>query len=163
MVEFPAGEKIEEGIKLREIDVEQLLGELTEQEFSGYIVATVYGYAGIEEGIILFKEGIAVGSSYEFNQLNKVIEGDEALLQSLNALKAKYGIMDINSLSKQQAELTVTFKDSLKVKERSFPDLKKMVPREYSPQYSKKVIEEAGEKEKSRYEIMKALGLVDLE
>lgn len=162
-MDFPAGEKLEEGIKLREIDLEKLLTELTEQKFSGYVIATIYGFVGLEEGLILFREGIAIGSMYEYNQLNKTVEGDDALLQSLNALKAKYGIMDINTLSKQQAELTVTFKDSLKVKERNLSELKKMLPKEYSAEYSKKVIRESGETEKSRYEIMKALGLVELE
>lgn len=162
-MEFPAGEIVEEGIKLNDVDVSQILKELCDQRFSGYVIATVYGHAGIEEGLLLFKEGIAIGSVFEFSQMNKTIEGDNAMLYSLNALKAKYGVMDINSLSKQQAELIITFKDSIKAKERAFSELKKMIPAQYSSEYSKRIIREASEKEKTRYEVMKALGLVELE
>ena len=162
-MEFPAGEVLEESIKINEINIEQVLKELIEQKFSGYLVVTIYGYTGIEEGLILFRDGITIGSFYEYNQINTVIEGDNALLESLNALKAKYGIMDINALSKQQAELIVTFKDAIKTKERSLQELKKMLPQKYSTDYSKKVLRETSETEKSRYEVMKALGLVELE
>lgn len=160
-MEFPAGEKIEECLTVNKVSLEELLKSFKESEFSGYIVITVYGYASIEEGILMFKSGNIVGSLFTYDTSNQTIEGEEALLRTLNAFKAKYGVSDINSLSKQQVELTITFKDLMKVKEYQLKDLIKMIPKTYSTQYSESGIKES--KEKSRYDIMKKMGLLGID
>ena len=160
-MEFPAGEKIEECLNVNKVSAEELFKSFKESEFSGYIVVTVYGYAGVEEGILLFRNGIIVGSLFTYDTSNQTIEGEEALLRTLNAFKAKYGVLDINSLSKQQVELTITFKDLMKVKEYQLKDLVKMIPKTYSTQYFESGIKES--KEKSRYEIMKKMGLLGVD
>ena len=109
-MEFPAGEKIEEGLTINKVNPEELFKSFMDSEFSGYIVLTIYGYAGIEEGLLLFQKGIIVGALFSYDTSNHSIEGEEALVRILNAFKAKYGVLDINSLSKQQVELTITLR-----------------------------------------------------
>jgi hypothetical protein len=160
-MEFPAGEKIEECLNVNKVNLEELLKSFKESEFSGYIAVTVYGYAGLEEGILMFKSGNLIGSLFTYDTSNQTIEGEEALVRTLNAFKADYGVIDINSLSKQQVELTITFKDLMKIKEYQLKDLVKMIPKTYSTQYSESGINES--KEKSRYDIMKKMGLLGID
>lgn len=160
-MEFPAGEKIEEGLNINKVNPEELFKSFKDSEFSGYIVLTVYGYAGIEEGLLLFQKGTIVGALFSYDTSNQSIEGEEALVRILNAFKAKYGVLDINSLSKQQVELTITFKDVMKVKEYQLKDLAKLMPKTYSTQYSEKGIKESDEK--SRYDILKKMGLLGID
>lgn len=160
---LPIGEIIEENLVLSQIEVKGLLEALIEKEFTGYIANTIDGFAGIEEGILLFKKGNLIGSYYEYTNYDIVVYGSPAVNHTLNSLTAEKGIMDIISLSNQQADLVTAFNDRLKITIKfKKGELLGLVRRRYTTEHAEKTLSKVIEKHESRKSVLKRLGLSEI-
>ena len=160
---LPVGEVISRDLNLREMDIRRLLEGFFDKRFSGYIVATIDGFDGLEEGVLIFKEGALLASLYEYDLHGITVFGDTALPHVFNSFAAVYVVADIVSLSNQQVELVTAFNDKSKLlKIVSRGDVGRMIPKVYSSEYAKSVLTDVVKKEESKVDIFKKLGLSGL-
>lgn len=160
---IPVGNFLEKGADLKKIDLQKKAGDLSAKAFSGYLVLTIEGYTGIEEGVLLFRNGEMTGSVFEFIKFGETFFSDDALKLTANASKANHGIVDVIELSKQQAELVLAFNDKMAFPKAIQPkDLSRVVTSNYDIELVKKFVSDKIKKEESRFDIMKKLGLKGL-
>ncbi|HIH10147.1 MAG TPA: hypothetical protein HA254_05785 [Candidatus Diapherotrites archaeon] len=160
---LPVGEVISRGLNLREMDLRRLLEGFYDKGFSGYIVATIDGYDGVEEGVLIFKDGGMVAALYDYDQHGLTVMGDGAMPHVFNSFAAEYVVADIVSLTNQQVDLVTAFNDKsklLKVVGKS--DVGRMIPRIYSAELAKSTLKELVKKDESKSELFKKLGLTGL-
>jgi len=160
---LPVGDVIEDNLILSEIDVKGLIEAFVDKQFTGYIANTIEGIAGIEEGVLLFKKGELLGSFYEYLNYDKIIFGKEAVEHAFNSLSAEKGIMDILSLTTQQADLVTAFNEKVKVSikfKRS--DLQGLIRRRFSTSFAENIIKSTDGKSESRKSVLKRLGLSEI-
>ncbi|HZX19891.1 MAG TPA: hypothetical protein VFF13_02665 [archaeon] len=160
---LPVGEVISQGVNFREIDSQRLVESFFDKKFSGYIVMTLQGFNGLEEGILLFKEGFLVGSIYEYDLQGLTVFGDSSIEHVFNAFAAEYVSADIVSLSNQQVDLVTAFNDKAKLhKVISKKDIGRSIPKVFSPQQAELVLKDFLGKKDSKKDIFKKLGLSSL-
>lgn len=160
---LPVGSLIKEGVKLSDVNFSNIASTLMSESFSGYIIITIEGYSGIEEGMVLFRKGELIGSIFDYTKFEVTVYGDAAAEQVFNASKAKHGIFDICSLNTQQVDLITAFNEKVNVENQiNAKNLNRMIPSTYDAKYAKKVLVDALKKEESKYEIFKKLGLSDI-
>ena len=160
---LPVGELIEEGLSAREMDFRKALGSLVKNSFTGYIVITADGSAGIEEGILIFKKGELVASVFEYNKFDVTVFGDAAIDHFFNSTQAEFAMVDISTLTTQQVDLITAFNEKIETFETVSPKtLNKLVPSKYNGELAKKVLAEALHKEESKHDIFRKLGLTDI-
>ncbi|AJF60815.1 MAG: hypothetical protein J4224_01280 [Candidatus Diapherotrites archaeon] len=159
---LPVGDIIKQGIKLKEFD-SRIIESFYDKEFSGYLVASIEGYAGIEEGALLFKKGLLIGAFYEYLNYGITVHGNQAVQQVFNSLAAEYGVIDVISLTNQQADLITAFNDKIKLTVNvGKKDVRKLSRSFYSNEFAEKVLSKVLEKHESRKNVFKKLGLTDL-
>lgn len=157
---LPVGELIEEGIELSSINPKQKLEELADKIFSGYIVTLIEGFDGLEEGVLIFKKGILIAAAHEYCKYGITVFGDVSLEQVTNAMRAKYGVSDLISLTVQQADLVTAFNDKLRLtRDYSKGDLAKIIPKKYSTSPAEKTLSQVLKKEESKHDLLKRFGL----
>ena len=157
---IPTGEIVEENFSLKGVSLSQKVLTLMEESFTGYLVLTSVGRGGIEEGLVLMREGKAIGAVYEYLKFRKIVYGNIALGLLLNAGMAEHGVMDISKLSRQQAELATAFNEKMALAvEISDSDLAKIIPNEYNPAFAEKAIEKELETKESKFDVFKKFGL----
>ena len=61
---LPIGEVVSQGINLKEVDGRRLVETFYDKNFSGYLVSTIEGFDGLEEGVLLFKGGSMAAAFY---------------------------------------------------------------------------------------------------
>src|SRR3989338_7605682 len=160
---LPVGEVISRGLNLREMDLKRLLEGFFEKGFSGYIVATIEGYDGLEEGVLIFKEGGMVSALYDYDLHGLTVFGDAAVPHVFNSFAAEYVVADIVSLSNQQVELVTAFNDKSKLtKPVGRGDVGRLIPKIYSNEFAKSTLKELVKKDESKSELFKKLGLTGL-
>lgn len=161
---LPADKPFKEGLKLKETDFKKLLVQLMQESFTGYLVLMVQGSEGIEEGILVMKNGLATGCYHELMKLsNYIFYSDKAIAAFLNASALKKGIIDVFSLNLQQADLVLSFNEQIKLSTAMQAEFRKKVDELPLKEVSKAFIEEAlaamPEKEKvSKEELIKRFG-----
>lgn len=157
---IPVGEIVEENVSLKEVNLGKKLSGLMNEEFSGYVVLTVEGRSGIEEGLALLKGGTLVGGIYEYIRFGKIIYGDNALAQLLNSGLAEFGVMDVGKLSKQQIELIIAFNERIELKKKlSQKELSSATPKRYNAGAAETELGEELKKKESRFDILKRIGI----
>ncbi|MCX8189636.1 MAG: DUF2226 domain-containing protein [Candidatus Diapherotrites archaeon] len=160
-MELPLGTPYQEHLKTTEVDMLKGINDLMQKAFTGYIVVTIQGIDGMEEGAILFRNGIIVGAGYEFMKSGTTIDGTDAFEIVLNAFKAKAGIIDIYSLSLQHMDLVIAFHEKMLIKAKIDPKtLQKLYPKEFSDRFAKAVIKQ--QEEQSKYDVFKKIGLPEM-
>ncbi len=163
-MDLPAGQKLEEGLKTEDIKAESKIIALIKSNFTGYLICTIKGYAGIEEGVILFKQGTIIGAFYDYINKDKELLGANAIERAFNCLLAKKGIIDIVALTSQQIDLITAFQEKILLKEPM--DIKKVsraIPSKYSEHYAKQALEGSKAEEKTRFDIFKRAGIFGVE
>ena len=75
---LPVGEVLQQAISIKEINTKDLVISLLEKKFSGYAVITTDGFDGIEDGAIIFREGLAVAAFYTYDNFSISIYGNTA-------------------------------------------------------------------------------------
>ncbi|MBU0661853.1 MAG: DUF2226 domain-containing protein [Candidatus Diapherotrites archaeon] len=157
---LPVGESVAEGVGLREFDAKGVINSLFDKLFSGYLVVTIDGYDGMEEGVLLFKKGVLIASIYEYMNYDIVVFGEPALMQSFNALVAEFGAVDIYALSNHQVSLVGMFSEKIILPN---PILKRdsgrLYVKEFTNQYAKQVLAEVIKTHESREAVFKRIGL----
>jgi len=160
---LPIGEVISRGVNLKEIDVIRLISGLVKKKFSGYIVATLEGVKGLEEGILIFKSGVLTAAFYEYSLFGITVFGDSALPHVFNSFAGEYLIGDIVSLSNQQADLVTAFHDKAKVEGVvSEKEISRLIPRVFSEKFSQSVLNKVVESKETKDDVFKKLGLSKL-
>ncbi|MBI5884947.1 DUF2226 domain-containing protein, partial [archaeon] len=153
-----------EALKLELAEFRQLLQQLMQEGFNGYIVLMVQGLQGIEEGILVFKNGQPVGCYHELMKLNHVFYSDRALNAFLNASAARKGIIDVFRLDLQQVDLVLSFNEKIKLSEAMKSEFPKKINELPLKEFSSSFIQEAlqalpAEDKLTKTELMKKLGL----
>jgi hypothetical protein len=158
------GDKVKQGINLQDFDQKKEVLSLMGNSFSGYVIVTSEGLDGIEEGALILKSGMPVGALYEYSKFDITVFGEGALPKIFNAFLAKYGVVDIYSLSNQQVDLVTAFNDRIKIENVLDQNaIKKLFPSKYSLKLAEEVLSQVLEKHESRTSILKKLGLSALE
>jgi len=163
-MDLPAGQKLEEGLKTGETNAGNKIISLVKSSFTGYLICTIKGYMGIEEGVLLFRQGAIIGSFYDYINKDKELLGEDALKRAFNCLLAPKGIIDVVALTGQQLDLITAFQEKILIKNPI--DLKrasKTVPQKYSEDYAKQALEGAEVREKTRFDIFKRAGIFGVE
>ncbi|MCD6230158.1 MAG: DUF2226 domain-containing protein [Candidatus Diapherotrites archaeon] len=94
-----------------------LLSDLIKKNFFGYVVVTINGVDGLEEGSIVFENGSSVAASYEFIKHDKKVSGDASLELVFNAVAAQHGVIEVYELKKDQVQIILALNDdSFKLK-----------------------------------------------
>jgi hypothetical protein len=133
---------------------------LLKNGFDGYIVATIEGASGLEEGLLLLRGREIIGAVFEALRINKQLSGVESLRLVLNLLKAKKGVFDVNALSRQQIDLIIAFNEKLVLpKPLGESLLLKLEPSSYQPELVSKALEIELEAMDSRHGLLKKIGL----
>jgi hypothetical protein len=159
-VNIPVGEIIEENVSLKDVNIGKKLSELMNEKVTGYIVLTVEGRSGIEEGLGIIKDGILIGGIYEYIRFGKIIYGDTAMAQLLNSGLAEFGVMDIGRLSKQQIELIIAFNERIELKNKlSQKELLSAMPKKYNAGSAETELVKGLKKKESKFDILKRIGL----
>lgn len=156
-----AGNPLERGKYLDEIDTRAFIVKLMEKSFSGYICVAIQGKMGLEEGTVVLHNGAIVSSDYEYFYYNKTFKADSGLERSLNALRAPIGVVDAFSLSAYQVQLILTLNEENNLK-KSVTTEDLIVPAAFSFNYEEELGEEVPEEEVTREQMLKRLGLTRL-
>ncbi|VVC00594.1 Uncharacterised protein [uncultured archaeon] len=160
---LPVGDLISRGVNLREIDIKKLIDGFYEKSFSGYLIVTLEGFDGIEEGVLIFKEGTLNAAFYEYDLYGITVFGDSAIPHIFNSLVAPYLIGDIIALSDQQVDLIAAFNEKSRLaKPVQRNDVARLIPKSYSTDLAKSMLGQYLKKEDSKKEIFKKFGLTSL-
>lgn len=160
---LPIGEITQQGVDSRKFDETKEINSLFDKLFSGYLVITIEGFGGVEEGIMIFKKGRIVGTIYEYMNYGITIFGESAIPQIFNSLAAEFGVIDVVSLTTDQVDLVIAFNDKIKLPiELGKRDVSKFFVKKFSPSYAAKVLSKVVEKQETTKTIFDKLGLSDL-
>ncbi len=160
---LPVGEAVKQSVALKDFNYRKEIEGFFNSGFSGYLVTTVEGFDGIEEGVLLFKEATLVGALYEYTNYGITVFGDIALPQVLNGLVADYGVVDVYRLTNQQVDLVTAFNDKVKLSRTvGKRDITKYFKKKFSSEYAEKTLSDVLKKYESRESIFKKLGLSGL-
>lgn len=111
---FPQGTMRIAGKTPKQWDPKMELDALAQQNFSGYVIETLYNGQGIDECALIFRLGQGIGATYELHASNQSISGDASLALLGNALAVEAGMLDVVELSTQQVDLITAFNAKLK-------------------------------------------------
>ena len=92
-------------------DVLNVVRELREKRFTGYLALCIKGQKGLEEATLLFDNGKVIGSGYEYYAYSKELFGEKAFQRFLNATAAKNGTLDAFETTLEQLHLVLAFHD----------------------------------------------------
>ncbi|MAG18136.1 MAG: hypothetical protein CL944_01540 [Candidatus Diapherotrites archaeon] len=160
---LPVGEVISQGVNFKEVDSKRLVQSLYEKNFSGYVIVAVEGYDGLEEGMLLFKQGKMVGAYHEYDLHGITVFGDDSITHVFNSFAAEYVVGDLVSLSNQQVDLVTAFNDKTKLEAPiSKADIQKLIPKVYSSELAKNILSEVVQEKDNRKDVFKKLGLSGL-
>jgi hypothetical protein len=157
---IPVGQLVEENTPLKGTNLAKKLSSLMLNGFTGYLVLTIEGRSGIEEGLALLKGGFIVGAIYEYVKFDSSFYGNDALQQLMNSSLAEYGVIDVGSLSKQQVELIIAFNEKIELaKPIEAKQIEKIVPKRYDAKVAEKALGKELKKKESKFDVFKKLGL----
>ena len=157
---LPVGSVQAQGLKLEGTDFLQQALELSKQNFIGYLVLTIDGFDGFEEGLLFLKSGECIGAVYDYLKYGKTLYGEEALPAVLNASSAEKGVLDVCSLTAQQLDLVMAFNDRILLPQnKAVKDLSSLKTRSFESSFAKKHLAGLLEAEESKFEILKKFGL----
>ena len=99
---------------IQAVDAKRELDELAGMGFSGYVIESILLPSGLEESALVFRNGIGVGSQYEYYSRARTLQGDESLAHVLNVFIAEHAVVDVVELSVQQVDLVTAFNPKIK-------------------------------------------------
>ncbi len=100
---------------VKTFDSRRELEDMAASSFSGYLVESLFGNAGVEESALLFRYGQGIGATYEYYGSKQTLYGDAALPHVMNGYLVENGVLDIMELSTQQVDLVTAFNAKLKL------------------------------------------------
>ncbi|MFH1752067.1 MAG: DUF2226 domain-containing protein [archaeon] len=157
---LPASNPVEQGLSLNETDVKKMVADLTTHNFTGFISATVEGFDGLEESLLLFKQGFLVAVSFNYLKQDLKFLGQDAFKRVFNSLASNQGIIDVFSLTLQQLDLVMAFNEKSKLsKSVSRKDLNSFYTSNYQVEPVKVDLKQSGLRVQSKYDLLKKRGL----
>ncbi|MDD5163675.1 MAG: DUF2226 domain-containing protein [Candidatus ainarchaeum sp.] len=161
-MDLPVGEFLESGIIVKGNIVKEKVAALLETDFAGYVVITIEGRSGIEEGALLLQQNRAIGAIFDYLRFSKKVLGEEAVAHFFNAAKADFGVMDIISLTKQQIELIIAFNEKIELgKPLLQRDLAKIGTEKFNPGLAESALGNELLKRESRFDVFRKVGLTE--
>jgi len=134
--------------------------ELMQSGFDGYLVATIEGVSGLEEGLLMVKGQEVVGVVFDAMRVHKQLHGLNALRLVLHIFKARQGIFDVNRLSRQQIDLIMAFNEKIRLpKAVGLELLSKLAPKAYDSAFVSKELAIDPQATESRGNLLKKMGL----
>ena len=162
-MDLPLGTPLREGLKTGESDLLQIINNMNEKAFSGYIICTLENQKGMEQGVLLFKKGSIAGAYYEFTTHGVQVSGDSAVRLVFNSFLASKGIIDINSLTTQQIDLITAFQEKILVTDAiDTKKLNKLYPKEYNYELAREYVKTQAD-ESTRLDLFRQRGLLGVE
>lgn len=155
---IPQGKPILKNTALKGINYQNMLTDLINKKFNGYICITIKDIFGIEDSVIILEDGIIKGAYHNFIDKSKDIFGDDALKIFMSNITANIGTIEIYSLSKEQTELVLTFNDKLK----TYPIKDMKILNQYSNlkvKYNLNLEENKESNVETKYDLFKKIGL----
>jgi len=162
VLNFPVGETVESLVELARFGADRVL-ELQARKFSGYVVVTLDGVSGIEEGLLFLMDGRVVGCAYSLDAAELAVYGRNALALFFNGLAARHGIVDLCGLSRQQLELILALEEKIACDE-PLGGMRSLKVAAYSPEPVRKLLPHgAGSQKKyTKNDLFKRIELTDL-
>ena len=154
------GNAVEMGKILGTFDVKSYLIRLMDEKFNGYVCITALGKTGLEEGLLIFHNGLIASSDYEYYKYNKRFKAEEGLKRTLNAFYAKNGVVDSFSLSVYQVQLILTLNEECNLHEKIGKENLKL-PESFSFSFEEELMEKK-EEVVSKEVLLKKYGLARL-
>lgn len=161
---YPVGELLDQGLELAgSLQSASFVSKFFGSSFVGYVVVTLEGFSGLEEGVLFFREGFAVGAAYSFDAYDVAIFGDQAMSAFLNALSAQRAVADSVHLTKQQVDLVLALDQRTAVSRPWSGDgLEKKIPVAYNPAFAMRAAKGLTQVITPASDIMKKIGLGEL-
>ncbi|MFH0715001.1 MAG: hypothetical protein V1847_04300 [Candidatus Diapherotrites archaeon] len=161
---LPSGNFVFQAIAVKESKAP--LAKLFQNNFSGYVAVTFEGFDGVEEGVLLFKNGLGVACAHSFLKYDSALQGNMALANWVNGFAAGYGVMDAVQLTPLQVDMSIAFDERLKL---SAPmndkALAKLWPQKFNPVLAQSALKEAKPKivSHSKDDLLKKFGFAGIE
>jgi len=157
---LPVGEAVARMVSFDESRADERIAQLLNAGFSGYVVATAEGLAGIEEAVLLIRGNAVIGAIFEAVKSGAIFFGLDALRLSLNLLKAKKGVFDVNALSSQQIDLIIAFNEKVQLLQPvDMQTFGRLLPAEYRPQLVHDVLHGSQGPADDKEKVLKRFGL----
>jgi hypothetical protein len=157
---IPIGSIEEQQKTFSESNPFEKMAALLKSDFSGYLVATVEGVSGLEEGLLLVRDSKVVGAAFSALRVKKQVYGLKALRLSLNCLKAAKGVFDVNRLSRQQIDLILAFNEKIAIpKPLDQAMLSRLEPEKYRHEIVSEELEVDLKGGDTKQKLLKGLGL----
>ncbi|MBS3061837.1 MAG: hypothetical protein J4215_04625 [Candidatus Diapherotrites archaeon] len=163
VLNFPVGDAVVHLAPLSQFDAERVF-ELQKQKFSGYLVATIEGASGVEEGLLFLLEGKVVACAYSLDAFDIISYAQTGLQLFFNALAAPNGIVDVYGLSRQQVELILALEEKIGVEDPG-SGLRSLVAKRYSAELVQKLIPKESRPaaaDSRKFEVLKKIELGEL-
>ena len=123
---LPSSKPFKTSLTLKQSTIQNSFSELITLKFTGYVALMNKSVKGLEEGILILKNGLITGCAYDFLNYNKTIYGDKALELFSNSCLNKEQLIDIYFLDLDQVDLVLAFNQAIKVNQINL-DLLKLV------------------------------------
>ncbi|MFA4946403.1 MAG: DUF2226 domain-containing protein [Candidatus Micrarchaeia archaeon] len=105
---LPEGRILKKQLDATQVSFPSLLTELTAKGFTGYAALACRGSTGLEEGILLFDSGKAMGCVYEYARIGRRVNGKPAFERLVNATASKAAFVDVVELRAEQVRNFLT-------------------------------------------------------
>ena len=162
-MDLPLGTSLRAGLKTSESNMFQIMIQMISKGFTGYLICTIEGFNGLEQGVLMFKKGRILGAYYEFISHSVEVSGNPAVRLVLNSFLAKKGIIDINALTTQQIDLITAFQEKIMVNEEiDTKKLNKLYPKEYNYELAREYVKTQAD-ESTRLDLFRQRGLLGVE
>ena len=154
---IPTGKPVIKLLTLKNLNHNNMLLDLIKKKFNGYVCITVKDKYGYEDSFIVFEDGFIKGAYHRFLDKSKDSFGDNALKLFMSSFSSKLGTIDVYSLTKEQAELILTFNE--KIKNKPTNDIK-FLNQFNNFKYKEEILGNSSEnKKETKYDLFKRIGL----
>ncbi len=158
---IPSGKQIVKNVALKKLDYANMLSDLIQKRFNGYLCLTINDKYNFEDSLLVFEDGAIKGAYSKFLNYEKEAFGDSAISIFLNNLKLEIGNIDVFSLTKEQTELILTFNEKMKTTPiNDTKSLNKFVNSSYKENFMSKFMKQGSED--TKYSLFKQIGLGNL-
>jgi len=153
---IPTGKPVIKGMALKSLNYQNMIQDLITKRFNGYVCLTVQDKFGYEDSFIVFEDGIISGAFHSFLDKSKEDFGDIAIKLFMSCFASGIGTLDVFALTKEQAELILTFNEKIKtnpIKEVKY--LNQFV----NSKYRESFFDSNNNVETNKYDLFKSIGL----
>ena len=158
---IPTGKPLIKQVSLKKLNYLNMLSDLLTKKFNGYICLTIKDKFGYEDTFIVLEDGIIQGAYHKFLDFNKETFGDNAIKLFMSSFSAKFGTLDVYTLTKEQSELILTFNE--KIKNVPIKDIK-ILNQYCDSKYREEIINITNQgNDDTKYDLFKRIGLGNID